>query len=118
MARVIFLQNCGASVDGVHVLLRQFVISVLADYSEAAPRDMVDIPCELAKAGLRMHDLTRNPAPEDRGILISRRKGDNVIAIAFMKVPRDLSSGVAADICRFDKDRIDTFEVKLINLSN
>ena len=119
MARLIFLQNRGSSVDGVYVLLRQFAISVLSDYSDAAPRDMADIPRELAKAGLSMHDLTRNPAPEDRGILISRRKGDHVKAIAFMTVPRDLSSGVAVDICRFDKEnRIDTFEVKLINLSN
>ena len=66
-----------------------------------------------------MDDLTRNPDPIDRGILISRRTGDSVTAIAFMKVPRDLSDGVAVDVCRFDKEnRVDTFEVKLVNLSN
>ena len=97
-------------------MLQQFIISVLSDYSETAPEDIVDLAYELEKAGFRMHDLTRSTDPELRGVVIYRREGDSLAAIALMKTPRHLRDGVAVDICRFDREnRIDTFEVKLVS---
>ena len=88
-------------------------MSVLSDYSEVAPGDIVDMSYELAKVGFKLHDLTGNADPEHRGVLISRREEDNVSPIAFIKTPRKLLDGIAVDICRFDKQNsIDTFEVK------
>ena len=115
--RVLFLQK--RSSAGVQALVQHFVMSVLSDYSEVAPEDMVDMSYELAKAGFRVHDLTGNADPEQRGVLIYRKTGDGVAAIAFMKIPRKLLNGVAVDIFRFDKgNRIDTFEVKLVDSWN
>ena len=96
MARIFSLQ-VGSPV-GVDALLQQFIASVLSDYSEVAPEDIVDTSYELVKAGFTMHDFTHNADPDHRGILICRSDGDNVAAIAFMKIPRELSGGVAVDI--------------------
>ena len=75
---------------------------------------------ELVKAGLRMHDLTCNRDPELRGVLIYRREGDNVAAIAFITIPRKIcGDGCAVNVCRFDEEnRIDTLEVKLVSSWN
>ncbi len=89
----------------LQVLLQQSIISVLADYSETPREDMFDLIFELEKAGLSMHDLTREADPEYRGIFICRGAGDNKVPIAFVEMPRELGAGgFAVDVCRFDRD--------------
>jgi hypothetical protein len=119
MARVLFLQ-VGSSAGGVCALLQQSIRSVLSDYSQAVPEDLVDVLWELARAGLGIRNLTCNADPERQGILIYRREGDNLGAVALIKIPRKLcDGGCAVNICRFDKgNRIDTLEVKLVSSWN
>lgn len=119
MAKVFFLQ-AGSPAGGVCTLLQQSVRSVLSDYSDAVPEDMVDMLYELAKSGLRIHDLTHEADPKRQGMLISRGSGENITLIAFIRIPRKLfGGGLAVDICRFDKEnRIDTLEMKPVTSWN
>ena len=92
-------------LQALRVLLQQSIISVLADYSETPREDMSDLIFELEKAGLSMHDLTREADPEYRGIFICRGAGDDRAPIAFVEIPRELGAGgFAVDICRFDRE--------------
>jgi len=102
------------------MLLQQSVRMVLSDYSDTVPEDMVDMLYELAKTGLRIHDLTREADPGRQGMLISRGRGEEITAVAFIRIPRKLcGGGLAVDICRFDREnRIDTLEMKPVTSWN
>ena len=119
MAQVLSLAGFSAGGEVWRPLL-QSLMSVLSDYSQATPEDMVGVLHELVKAGLSIRNLSGNADPRYRGALICRWEGDSVAAIAFIKIPRRLcDGGCAIDICRSDKEnRIDTFEVILVSSWN
>ncbi len=102
------------------MLLQQSVKMVLSDYSDNVPDGMVDMLFELAKKGLRIHDLTHESDPKQQGMLISKGKGEDITAVAFIGIPRKLTGGgLAVDICRFDREnRIDTLEMKPVTSWN
>ena len=110
----------GTAIRGIRLLFEKSFMSVLADYSEAAPATLGGVLWELTRAGFKVRDMTREEDPKHRGVLIYRTHGENITVIAFVTTPRNLPRGGSAiDVCRFDrKNRIDTFRIKPVNYWN
>ncbi|MBA4417243.1 MAG: hypothetical protein C0392_04940 [Syntrophus sp. (in: bacteria)] len=98
------------------VLLKNAFLSILKDYSEVAPGDLTGVLLQLTAAGFKFHDLSHEPDPEHRGILILTGEGESLKGIAFVSVlweRRD--GGYTVTVHRFDKDcRTDTMEMQRV----
>jgi hypothetical protein len=99
-----------------NLLLKKAFMSVLKDYSETAPGDLRGVLSGLNLAGFKLYDLSHEPDPEHRGILILAGEGESIKEVAFVSVAWELpGGGLSVTVHRFDKEcRTDTLEIRRV----